>query len=481
MIEIQQFDLEIRHIKGAQNHLADILSRSPKGLTDEETRNLARPDQIMIYKIDVYEDKTLKRELQTLAALQNADERLAAIKVEVMSNPNAGEEKYKLQGDVLYCRQDKTRYDWKLMLPDNLEHKLFKYVHLSLGHVGVDKCSEEIKYIFHVKNLGRKLRRFIACCDTCQRAKHPNRSFDVKEKHHLPRKPGDVCAVDIYGSLPTSRGGVKYVLVCVDVFSRYIKLYPLKSNTTRACLNKIASHYCGNVLTPKVILSDNATQFRSPTWQKQLQRHGIEARFTPIRHPESNPSERYMRELSKFCRIYCNQNHRKWAELLPHIEDWINNTVASATGYTPSELMYGSERRNILSKLVSNVPNLDHKEEEIEVKLEKAYSRMRRRAEARERRRKRGNAKWEPKMNDKVLVKTQPMSDAVKGITAKFMYVYEGPFLINKVLDHSAYEIRDERGKVRGEFNKKQLKPYKEEKQKESEEGSVKAAVKTST
>jgi len=43
------------------------------------------------------------------------------------------------------------------------------------------------------------------------------------------------------------------------------------------------------------------------------------------------------------------------------------------------------------------------------------------------------------------------------------MYLYEGPFIISKILGHSAYEVRDERGRVCGEFNKKQLKPYKEE------------------
>jgi hypothetical protein len=66
-------------------------------------------------------------------------------------------------------------------------------------------------------------------------------------------------------------------------------------------------------------------------------------------------------------------------------------------------------------------------------------------------------------LNEKVLVTTQPISDAVKGITAEFMYLFEGPFLISKVLDHSAYELKDERGKVRGEFNKRQLKQYREE------------------
>jgi len=59
-----------------------------------------------------------------------------------------------------------------------------------------------------------------------------------------------------------------------------------------------------------------------------------------------------MRKLSKFCGIYCNENHRKWAELLPHIENWMNKSVCSSTGYTPSELMYGTERPNVFRKMV---------------------------------------------------------------------------------------------------------------------------------
>jgi hypothetical protein len=46
------------------------------------------------------------------------------------------------------------------------------------------------------------------------------------------------------------------------------------------------------------------------------------------------------------------------------------------------------------------------------------------------------------------------MSDAIKGMTSKFMHVFEGPYITTKLLDHSAYELRDESGKLRGEFNK---------------------------
>ena len=131
---------------------------------------------------------------------------------------------------------------------------------------------------------------------------------------------------------------MRYILVCHNVFSRYIKFYPLRSATTKACLNKLINKYFGDVIKSKCILSENVTQCRSPSWSRQLQQQGVDIRFAPIRHPGSNSSERCMCELSKFGRIYCNENHRRWAELLQHIENWMNNSVCSSTGYTPCEL-----------------------------------------------------------------------------------------------------------------------------------------------
>jgi len=72
MVQIQEYDLEITHITGVQNHLADILSRNPSGMT--------RPDQVMVHHIQVYKDNDLKRELKALAELQDTDEKLAVIK-----------------------------------------------------------------------------------------------------------------------------------------------------------------------------------------------------------------------------------------------------------------------------------------------------------------------------------------------------------------------------------------------------------------
>jgi hypothetical protein len=75
--------------------------------------------------------KTLKKELQPMATLQDADERLAAIKEEVTSHPITVEDRYKLQENVLYCREDKNQHRWKAMLPKTLSGK-FSNMFISL-------------------------------------------------------------------------------------------------------------------------------------------------------------------------------------------------------------------------------------------------------------------------------------------------------------------------------------------------------------
>jgi hypothetical protein len=92
----------------------------------------------------------------------------------------------------------------------------------------------------------------------------------------------------------------------------------------------------------------------------------------------------------------------------------------------------------------------------------KAYARMRKKTKDRREGRKTGNKTREPKVKEKVLVKAQPASDAAVGVTAKFIHPYEGPYIISRVILPSTYEVSTTSGKVRGEFNKKALKPYLE-------------------
>jgi hypothetical protein len=460
IMQLQEYDLKIEHISGTHNHFADILSRNPIGLSQESRDQALKPHEVNVRKVNLGTDKTLMKELGSLSVHQRGDPILAKIRDELVKHPLKLKEKYKIHDGVLYCKNDRTYPYWRAMIPNQLETRMIGYVHMLSGHQGTDKNMRQIAQSFHLRSLGRKVRRYVAHCDTCQRVKHPNRAYEIERVSHLPTKPGELTTVDLYGPLPTGRGGVKYLLVCLEFFSKHVKLYPLKSATTRSCLNKLRNQYLQEVTKPKVILSDHGSQFASPAWQRALADMGIQCKYSPIRHPESNPTERVMRELGKYFKIYCNKTHKKWPELVPYIEKWLNTSVSQSTGYTPVELLFGEPQPNMFQKVLNNNVNQSQGEEPLADKLIRAYARMKIKAEKRNRKRRTGNTKWNPKTGDLVLVKCQTFSEAAQGITAKFQLIYEGPYIISKLISPSIYELSEVTGKIRGIFNKSHMKPY---------------------
>jgi hypothetical protein len=172
--------------------------------------------------------------------------------------------------------------------------------------------------------------------------KHPNRSFETESGIHMPKAAGELCAVDLYGQLPTGRGGVCYIFVCLDMFTKFVKLYAVRAATARVCLQKITKHYIADIIRPKCILSDNVMQFKRPMCKKQLDDLAIEVKFCPVRRSQANPSERFIKEIGKFFKNYCFQNHRRWHELLLKVEEWLNHTMADFAGFCPVELMFES-------------------------------------------------------------------------------------------------------------------------------------------
>jgi hypothetical protein len=234
IMQIQEYDIQIVHISGAANFFADALSRNPVGITKEQMQQVGKPKEILFAAIDLKIDNTLRKELKELAKHQLEDVTLVKIRQQLMNNSLALKEKYLVRDDILYF-QDKIRYPyWRPMIPKDLEYKIIKYVHTYCGHQGTDKCMNHITYSFYIKNIGRKVRKYVSHCDICQQVKHPNRAYDVEIKSHLPKKPGELMSLDLFGPLPRGKGNVKYLLVCLHVFSKYVMIYPLKSATTKS-------------------------------------------------------------------------------------------------------------------------------------------------------------------------------------------------------------------------------------------------------
>jgi hypothetical protein len=95
------------------------------------------------------------------------------------------------------------------------------------------------------------MRKYVAYFDIHHCAKHPNRAYVIERKSHLPTKPAELRNLDFYGPHLTGYGGVGYLLICPDVFSKRVQMYPLISVKTLSCLSELRTQYFEEIIIPR--------------------------------------------------------------------------------------------------------------------------------------------------------------------------------------------------------------------------------------
>jgi hypothetical protein len=66
-MQLQEYDLTVVYISGANNYFADTLSWSPVGLSKERLDLLRKPKETAVAKIVLGLDATLNKELDSLS------------------------------------------------------------------------------------------------------------------------------------------------------------------------------------------------------------------------------------------------------------------------------------------------------------------------------------------------------------------------------------------------------------------------------
>ena len=98
---------------------------------------------------------------------------------------------------------------------------------------------------------------------------------------------------------------------------------------------------------------EDGTQFTSPIWNDRLAREGIRVMFASVRHLQSNPTERVMRELGRLFRTLSFEAHASCAKHIPRRESFLNVTTHSSTVLTPHELHFGARADDRIATLIS--------------------------------------------------------------------------------------------------------------------------------
>jgi hypothetical protein len=92
-----------------------------------------------------------------------------------------------------------------------------------------------------------------------------------------------------------------------------------------------------------------------------------------------------MREIGKYCKIYCHTTQKKWPELIPKIESWLNTTISGSNGFTPVELIFNDIRPEIFSKILNKTKEQQPNNEELQEIITLAYFTLKKKAAKRKR------------------------------------------------------------------------------------------------
>lgn len=129
-------------------------------------------------------------------------------------------------------------------------------------------------------------------------------------------------------------------------------MYSIQNATANTCVRKFLKEYVPKNGKPRSILSDHGTQFTSKIWKNEIEKEGIKILYSSIRYPQSNPTERVMRELGRMLRTFCHKKHTTWMNHINKIEQIFNVITHHSTGFTSYALQYDKDPKFKIKELV---------------------------------------------------------------------------------------------------------------------------------
>jgi len=134
IMQIQEYNLYtgIQHIRGADNFLADKISRNLASLRERDTKELFKPKGLMVATINLGTENSIGKSLKDLATFQAWDKKIQEIIQIVQQKQKNASKNFMVQNDILYSKDSHKYPYWRPVLPTDLEISVIRYVHTSL-------------------------------------------------------------------------------------------------------------------------------------------------------------------------------------------------------------------------------------------------------------------------------------------------------------------------------------------------------------
>lgn len=137
----------------------------------------------------------------------------------------------------------------------------------------------------------------------------------------------------------------KYILLCIDIFSRYVWLQPIKNKKAHTIIEAFKSIF-GKGRKPKRIRSDKGGEFTAHAVKKFLEKQDILQMFALNTETKANYAERAIKTVKMHMHRYFTQNQTyKYLDRLQAFADSYNNSYHRSIKTKPSDVTASNEKK----------------------------------------------------------------------------------------------------------------------------------------
>ncbi|KAJ9535255.1 hypothetical protein OSB04_un001653 [Centaurea solstitialis] len=339
---LQEFDIEIRDKRGAENLAADHLSRLENPYMDSGGIEVIRdkfPDEGLNMIKTIGEDP-----IPWYADFANY--LAAGVLVKGMTHQQKG----KFFSDLKYYFWSKP-YLFRVG-PDRIHRRcvsgpaawgILTNCHKGPtgGHFEANLTARKVlESGFYWPTIFKDAHTLIKSCDACQRAGNITKKDEMPQQSISVSEVFDVWGIDFMGPFPDSRGN-KYILVAVDYVSKWAEAKASPTNDAKVVVDFVKSLVC-RYGCPKAIISDRGTHFANYLLEKTLKRYGVHHRFSTAYHPQANgQAENTNRALKRILEKTVDNNPKIWSQKLEDALWAYRTTYKMPIGSTPYRMLYG--------------------------------------------------------------------------------------------------------------------------------------------
>jgi hypothetical protein len=229
-------------------------------------------------------------------------------------------------------------------IADDMEHRaqLLEAAHL-FGHFGIQTMMDRIhQQGFTWPTLRQDCRKVVDACIPCQRYNVERHGFHPLQSINA-LMPWDHIAIDLAGPFPTSPRGNNYLLVIVDVATRFVFLRCLRDKCAESVAQALFALFC-DAGWPKVMQSDNGLEFVNQLVEKLCNNAGIDKRLTSPYHPRANGlAERFVQTTTNVVKKQLNGKLTDWDLHVPTAQLAVNTKAMAIHGSVPFSLFYARQ------------------------------------------------------------------------------------------------------------------------------------------